>query len=261
MTKKKPKYLTVDRLAVEIHPDRAALGKSAARAAAAYLRDVIALRGEARVIFSCAPSQDDFLKALIDPAICGIKVDWSKITAFHMDDYVGLSGDRPQSFRHYLRRHLLDWVQIGRFWPLPAEEPDFNAVCARYAALLTEKPIDAIFLGIGENGHIAFNDPPVADFEDPVLVKRVELDAACRQQQVNDGCFGSIAEVPQHALTLTVTVFRRARRLSIHVPGPRKAPAAYATLRDPISPACPASILRLHPQATLYLDTESAQSL
>jgi glucosamine-6-phosphate deaminase len=261
MTKKKPKYLTVDRLAVEIHPDRAALGKSSARAAAAHLRDVIALRGEARVIFSCAPSQDDFLSALIDPAVCGVEVDWSRITAFHMDDYVGLSSDRPQSFRYYLRRHLLDHVPIGRFWPLQAEEPDASAVCARYAALLAEKPIDMIFLGIGENGHIAFNDPPVADFEDPVLVKMVELDAACRQQQVNDGCFTSFDDVPKRALTLTVTVFRRARRLSIHVPGSRKAPAAYSALRNPISLECPASILRLHPQATLYLDTESAQSL
>jgi glucosamine-6-phosphate deaminase len=261
MTKRKTRYLTVDRLAVEIHPDRAALGKSAARAAAAYLRDVIALRGEARVIFSCAPSQDEFLNALTDPAICGVKVDWSKVIAFHMDDYVGLSGDRPESFRQYLKRHFLDRVSVGRFWPLPAEELDSNAVCARYAALLTEKPIDMIFLGIGENGHIAFNDPPVADFEDPALVKVVELDAACRQQQVNDGCFASIAEVPKRALTLTVTVFRRARRLSIHMPGPRKAQAAHATLRDPISLACPATILRLHPQATLYLDTESAHSL
>jgi glucosamine-6-phosphate deaminase len=140
-------------------------------------------------------------------------VDWSRVVIFHMDDYVGLPAASPQSFRDYLQQHLLAHVRVGRFHPIPAEQRDSAAVCARYAALLSKRPIDLICVGIGENGHIAFNDPPVADFDDPMLVKRIELDTACRQQQVNDGCFGSIAEVPTHALTVTVPVFRQARRL------------------------------------------------
>jgi len=253
-----PHYTTAGRLAVEVHADRPALGRAAARAVAAHLHGVIARQGEARVIFACAPSQDEFLAALVDPAQCGLALDWSRIMAFHMDDYVGLTGAHPQSFRHYLKEHLLRHVAIGRFHPLPAEEKDTTAVAAAYTALLREKPIDLICMGIGENGHIAFNDPPVADFEDPHLVKVVELDHACRQQQVNDGCFPTLADVPRHAFSLTVSVFRQARRLSIHVPGPRKAAAVRGTIEGPVATACPASILRLHPDATLYIDTASA---
>lgn len=256
-----PRYRVVDRLAVEIHPTRATLGLSAARAVAAYLQETIAERGEARVIFACAPSQDEFLAALTSPERCGTALDWSRVTAFHMDDYVGLQANDPQSFRHYLQQHLLSRVPIERFHPIPAENPNAAAVCARYSALLRERPIDLICLGIGENGHIAFNDPPVADFDELPWVKVVELDATCRIQQVNDGCFPSFAEVPRHAFTLSVPVFRHARRLSIHVPGERKATAVRATLRDEISVACPATILRTHPAATLYLDTASARTL
>ena len=257
-----PRYLTAGRLAVEIHADRPALGLAAARAAAAYLHDVIAARGEARVVFACAPSQDEFYTSLIDVSRGGhTQVDWSRVTVFHMDDYVGLPGTHPQSFRTYLRTHFLSQVKVRQFHPLPAEEPDAAAVAARYSALLAEKPIDFIGMGIGENGHIAFNDPPVADFEDPQLVKVVELDHACRQQQVNDGCFPTLADVPKHAFTLTVSVFRRAARLGIHVPGPRKADAVKATIEGPIVTACPASILRLHPAATLYVDVAAAQLL
>ena len=254
-------YSTAGRLALEVHPDRTALGRAAARAVAAHLHGVIAERGGARVIFACAPSQDEFLAALVDPAQCGLALDWSKITAFHMDDYVGLTAAHPQSFRHYLQRHLLSRVAIGRFYPLPAEEADATAVAARYSEALREKPIDLICMGIGENGHIAFNDPPVADFADPHLVKVVELDEVCRQQQVNDGCFPTLDAVPRRAFTLTVSVFRQARRLSIHVPGPRKAQAVHATVQGPVSTACPASILRLHPDATLYVDTAAASLL
>ncbi len=257
-----PRYLTAGKLVVEIHADRPTLGAAAGRTAAAHLHDVIAAQGAARVIFACAPSQDEFLDSLIAASRAGhTAVDWSLVTAFHMDDYVGLPGTHPQSFRHYLQRHLLQHVPVGRFHPVPAEEPDAAAVCARYTALLSEKPIDLICLGIGENGHIAFNDPPVADFDDPRMIKIVELDHACRQQQVNDGCFPTLADVPRHAFTLTVSVFRRAKRLSIHVPGPRKAAAVQATVEGPISTACPAAILRLHADATLYIDAAAAQLL
>ncbi|MBL9188612.1 MAG: 6-phosphogluconolactonase [Opitutaceae bacterium] len=262
MTAQPSRYFTAGRLAVEVHADRPALGLAAAQAAAAYLHDVIAARGEARVIFACAPSQNEFLSSLLTVSRTGhTAVDWSRVTAFHMDDYVGLAGTHPQSFRRYLHEHFLSQVKIGRFHPLPAEEPDAAAVAARYSALLAEKPIDLIALGIGENGHIAFNDPPVADFEDPQLVKVVELDRACREQQVADGCFPNFDAVPRHAFTLTVSVFRRATRLSIHVPGPRKASAVRATVEGPITTACPASILRLHPAATLFIDRAASALL
>ena len=256
-----PRLLRADRLAVEIHPDRAALGRAAGQAVAAHLRALLAKQGGARVIFACAPSQDEFLAALIAASRSAeLGFDWSRVTAFHMDDYVGFAADHPQSFRRYLRAHLLDHVAVGAFHPLPAERPPAVA-CAAYAALLAAAPIDLICLGIGENGHLAFNDPPVADFDDPARVKIVALDEACRRQQVNDGCFPTLPDVPTHALTLTLPVFRDARRLSVHVPGPRKAAAVRATLRDPRSTACPATLLRDHPDATLYVDEAAAAEL
>lgn len=256
-----PSARLVDRLAVQIHATRLALGQAAAREVAVYLQKTIRETGQARVIFACAPSQDEFLDALSAPSVGGITIDWSKVTAFHMDDYVGLPGTDARTFRYYLQQHLLSRVKVARFHPLKAEGPDSLAVAAEYEALLKERPIDLICLGIGENGHIAFNDPPVADFNDPRLVKRVELDHACRTQQVNDGCFPTLADVPRYALTLTIPVFRQAKCLSIQVPGPRKARAVRATLYGPISPECPASILREHPKATLHLDLASAADL
>jgi glucosamine-6-phosphate deaminase len=256
-----PRRLTAGRLAVEIHPDRATLGRAAGEAVADRLRSVLERQGSARVIFACAPSQDEFLAALIAASRSPKRgFDWSRVTAFHMDDYVGFAADHPQSFRRYLRSHLLDHIAVGAFHPLPAELPPALA-CERYAALLAAAPIDLICLGIGENGHLAFNDPPVADFDDPALVKVVALDEACRRQQVNDGCFPTLADVPTHALTLTLPVFRDARRLSVHVPGPRKAAAVRATIRDSRTTACPATLLRDHPDATLYVDVAAATAL
>lgn len=256
-----PRRLLAGRLAVIIHPDRAAMGQAAAEAVAVHLRERLATQGGARVIFACAPSQDEFLAALIAASrTATLGFDWARVTAFHMDDYVGFAADHPQSFRRYLRTHLLDHVPVGAFHPLPAELPPAIA-CAQYSALLAAAPIDLICLGIGENGHLAFNDPPVADFDDPARVKVVGLDDACRRQQVNDGCFPSLAEVPTHALTLTLPVFRDARCLSVHVPGPRKAAAVRATLREPRSTACPATLLRDHPAATLHVDEAAAARL
>ncbi len=256
-----PTIQRIDSLAVEIHSSPTALARAAGAAAAGCLRDAIAAQGEARVVFGCAPSQDLFFAALVDPAACGVAVDWSRVTVFHMDEYVGIDDRHPQSFRAYLRRHFLNRVDVKAFHPIPAEEPDRNAVCARYASLLRERPIDLICLGIGENGHIAFNDPPVADFNDPALVKVIALDPVCRQQQVNDGCFARMADVPEFAITLTVPVFRQARRLTAAVPGERKAAAVRAALLDAISTMCPATILRTHPAATLYLEPASASRL
>lgn len=260
MTTPSPIRFLLDRLAVEVHADRRHLGLHAARAVGQLLREIIDQQGGARVIFACAPSQNEFLAALVDPTVAG-PIAWERVTAFHMDDYVGLTATHPQSFRAYLHDHLLSRVKLGQFYPLAGEQPDLKQVCLDYSARLQEAPIDLICLGIGENGHLAFNDPPVANFNDPVLVKPVELDDACRRQQVNDGCFPVLTAVPRYALTLTLPVFRDARHLSVHVPGPRKAAAVKAALEGPWSTHCPASMLRQHPAATLYLDTESAAAL
>lgn len=243
-------------LKLSIHPDRPAMGQAAAAHVAALIAGILAHQTRARIIFACAPSQDEFLAALLTEA-----VDWTRITAFHMDEYLGLPACHPASFRHYLHTHLLARITPAAFHPITGEAADPSAECARYAALIDAAPIDLICLGIGENGHLAFNDPPVADFDDPVSAKLVDLDPACRQQQVNDGCFPALHDVPRQAITLTLPVFTRAHHLSIVVPGPRKAAAIRETLHGPISTACPATLLRTHPRATLFLDQDSAAAL
>ena len=239
-----------DSLEVHQHPDRASLGLAAARRVAA----TIAACGEARVVFACAPSQDEFLAALLAQP-----VDWAKVTVFHMDEYAGLPASHPASFRSYLRGHLLAHI-VPRAVHLIRAEADAAGEAARYAALLAERRLDLVCLGIGENGHLAFNDPPVADFVDPALVKLVALDDACRRQQVHDGCFPALDAVPTHALTLTIPALLSAREISCVVPGGRKAQAVRDALLGPIAPSCPASILRTHPRAVLHLD-EAAASL
>lgn len=246
----------VDQLCVEVRPTRDEMGRVAAAAAARALAETIAANGEARVILASAPSQNELLHHLLAASI-----DWSRVTIFHMDEYVGLGADHPASFRSYQQEYVLSRITPRAFHGIRGEAPDAEAECRRYAALLAEAPVDVVCLGIGENGHLAFNDPPVADFADPVLVKVVELDEVCRQQQVNDGCFPTLEAVPRHAITLTIPALLGGRELFCVVPGPRKAAAVRATLRDPIDTACPATILRRHPRARLYLDTASAAEL
>ncbi|WP_331280162.1 6-phosphogluconolactonase [Alicyclobacillus macrosporangiidus] len=208
-------------------------------------------RGHIRMVFAAAPSQNELLAHLAQHPI-----DWSRVTAFHMDEYIGLAPDDPRRFAHYLRTHLFDLVRPGAVHILdPAGDPEQE--CRRYTRLLQEAPIDVICLGIGENGHIAFNDPGVADFEDPAWVKVVPLDPRSRMQQVHDGCFPALDEVPTAAVTLTVPVFRAARHLVAVVPGPTKREAVRRTLQGPISPECPASILRTHPDVVLFLDLDA----
>ncbi len=245
-----------DLLKVRVYSDRNALGAAAAEFAAATIRSACAERGTARVVFACAPSQNEFLAALVR-----MPVDWSLVTIFHMDEYEGLTASHPQSFRSYLSEHLLAKIGPARDVHLIGAEGDRSRECERYEALLAEAPIDLVCLGIGENGHLAFNDPPVADFHDPKLVKVVELDPACRRQQVNDGCFATLGEVPTRALTLTIPALLGARAVCGVVPGERKADAVRATLLGPVSTECPASILRTHPQAVLHLDSQSASLL
>ena len=209
------------------------------------------------MIFAAAPSQNEFLETLRGAE----KIDWKRVTAFHMDEYLGLSADAPQSFRRYLKERLFDRVHPGEVHLIAGEAPSPEEECARYAHLLAEAPIDIVCLGIGENGHLAFNDPPVADFADPKMVKVVELDEACRRQQVHDGCFARFEEVPTHAITLTIPVLLSGGWLYCVVPGPTKREAVEKALTSPISPACPASILRTHARARLYLDRDSAGGL
>ena len=224
-----------ENLQTRIHPDRETLGTAAAQFAAAVIAEAYAQRGEARVIFACAPSQNEFLAALAAPALRGMDIDWSKVIIFHMDEYVGFTAAVQESFRHYLRTHLLDLLPASpTFHPIQGEAPVLQVECTRYARLLGDKPIDLACLGIGENGHIAFNDPPVADFRDPQLIKVVQLDDACRRQQVNDGCFPVFDLVPAQALTLTIPALFGARHISAVVPGPRKARAVREALLGPV---------------------------
>jgi len=252
--------LLVEKLTVNLHADRVTLGRVAAAMAHAQVKACVASRGQARVILSSAPSQDDFYAALADLAAAEPGV-WHAVEAFHMDDYVGLAPEHPQSFSRYLQEHFFHRVQVAEFHPIRGDAPDPAAEAVRYAALLATAPIDLIGMGIGENGHIAFNDPPVADFADPMAVKVVEMDRVCRQQQVNDGCFPTIEAVPRQAITITLPVFARAGMLSCHVPTIRKAAAVQATLTGPVGAACPATLLRLHPNAVLHLDPAAASGL
>jgi glucosamine-6-phosphate deaminase len=232
----------VDQLNVRVYANRKALGEAAASLAAAHLQQLTSTRPGVNVIFAAAPSQNEFLEALSQK-----NINWQRVNAFHMDEYIGLPADAPQSFGNFLRTHIFNKVSFGAVHYLDAH----------YAELLAANPPDIVFMGIGENTHIAFNDPHVADFEDPLLVKKVELDEACRQQQVNDGCFATINDVPTHALTLTVPALMQAKAIYCMVPGPTKREAVRLTLTAPVSARYPATILRQHNNAVLFLDQES----
>jgi glucosamine-6-phosphate deaminase len=244
----------VDRLSARVFRTRSEMGVAAGQAVAARLRDVLKSKGKASIIFAAAPSQQETLDEL---ARAG-DVDWKRVVAFHMDEYLGLPDGAPQSFGLWLKKAIFDRVKPGEVHYLDGKA-DSAAECARYSALLRRQPIDVCCMGIGENGHLAFNDPPVADFEDPALVKVVELETACRQQQVNDGCFATLDAVPPRALTLTIPALLSAERVFCMVPGPRKAPAVKRTLHGSISTECPATALRNHPAATLWLDEDAAK--
>jgi glucosamine-6-phosphate deaminase len=237
----------VDRLRVEVYPDRAALGRAAAASGARWLREAAA-RGRARIIFAYAPSQREFLAALAVE-----DVPWPRVEAFHMDEYIGLSPDAEACFSAFLERSLFSRVSAGAFHVIdgsaaPAGEAE------RYGALLRAAPIDVVCCGVGENGHLAFNEPGSADFDDPVPVKVVQLEEASRRQQVHDGTFPTLESVPRAALTLTVPALMAGAQIAAVVPGPLKRDAVHRLLRGPVESACPASVLRRHPDAVLYLD-------
>lgn len=251
------KTIVSDRLRVEIYDSRDEMGAHAGKRAADILRKLLCEQEEVNVIFAAAPSQNETLEALKGEP----NIDWERVNAFHMDEYVGLPADAPQGFGNFLRERIFSHLPFKSVNYIDCEAVDTDVECARYTALLQQHPVDLVLLGIGENGHIAFNDPHVADFDDPHTVKCVDLDDVCRNQQVNDGCFQSIDEVPKCALTLTVPTLLAARHMVCTVPAKTKAWAVGRTVNGEIGTACPATAMRLHPDAVMFCDADSGREL
>lgn len=249
--------LLAGRARIRIFPAKASAGAAAAAEAAEALRLALAHRHAARIIIATGNSQLHTVNALGQAE----GIAWERVEVFHMDEYIGLSKDHPASFRRWVKERLVDVVHPGRVHYLEGDSPNPGAECARYAQLLTAAPVDLCLLGIGENGHLAFNDPHVADFSDPLVVKQVSLDLACRAQQVGEGHFTSLDQVPRLAMTLTIPALMRSDRLICSVPDQRKAVAVKNAFSGPLTPQCPASLLRTHSQASIYLDAESASLL
>lgn len=249
--------MKVDRLEVRVFDTRAEMGAAAALDIKTKFCELLAVKPQINVIFAAAPSQNEVLASLIADK----DIEWNRIHAYHMDEYIGLDANAPQGFGNFLRAHLFDHVPFASVNLIDCSAPDADLEAVRYGQLLDQNLADVVVMGIGENGHIAFNDPPVADFHDDKTVKAVKLDEICRNQQVNDGCFASIEQVPTHALTVTVPALTRAPYLFCIVPAPSKAWAVRETLTGSIDEHCPASVLRTHDNAILYLDRDSAALL
>lgn len=249
------KQISKDKLKVKIFETRDLLGEAVAEAVSEKIRELAATKEQVNIIFASAPSQNEFLEALKKKDI-----DWSRINAFHMDEYVGIDKEAPQGFGIFLKDRLFSHVSCREVHYMDSQA-DTKEECKRYSDLLTRYPTDIVCLGIGENTHLAFNDPHVADFNDPLIVKVVDLDESCRLQQVNDGCFATLAEVPTHALTITIPALFKVPYAVAIVPGALKATAIFHTLNSEISENYPSTILRKHPDATLYIDKNSAANL
>ncbi|SEW51532.1 glucosamine-6-phosphate deaminase [Chitinophaga arvensicola] len=241
---------------VQIYLSRELMGEAAADRFVAAVEAVLKVKEEVNIIFAAAPSQQEFLRALLQR-----DVQWQQINAFHMDEYIGLDDAAPQRFGNFLKDRLFGKVNFKSVHYLDGNVGHPEDECARYTRLLENYPVDMVCMGIGENGHLAFNDPPVADFNDPAQVKVVELDPACRQQQVNDGCFASLDLVPTEALTLTIPALMRAKVINCVVPGSTKAQAVLNTVRKPICTDFPSTVLRTHEGVVVFLDTDSAKYL
>ncbi len=246
-----------DLLNVNIYETREEMGNAAARDIKARILSLLQTRETINMIFAAAPSQNEVLYALATDK----EIPWNRINAFHMDEYIGLSADAPQGFGNFLKEHIFGLADFKSVSYIDITASDAEKECKRYAELLAKYPTDIVVMGIGENGHIAFNDPPVADFNDPKAVKSVELDEICRNQQVNDGCFAKIDDVPKTAITLTVPTLFAGDHLFCIVPAKTKAKAVKATLCDDINEKCPATVLRRHKSAILYLDGDSSSLL
>ena len=246
-----------DKLTVKVMPTREEMGRVAARDIHDRILALLAEKDEINMIFAAAPSQNDVLKSLTAYA----DIPWNRINACHMDEYVGLDKSAPQGFGNFLMAHIFGLVPFKSVNLIDCTATDPDAESERYAGVLKRFPTDIVVMGIGENGHIAFNDPPVADFNDPKGVKPVRLDDVCRQQQVNDGCFATFDEVPECAMTLTCPTLMRATWKFCIVPAPTKAEAVWRTLTWEIGEKCPATILRRSENAVLYLEPASAAKL
>ncbi|MBO4979490.1 MAG: 6-phosphogluconolactonase [Clostridia bacterium] len=246
------KTIQTEKLTTYIYETRTEMGSAAGQAAAKAIRETLDKKGYANVIFAAAPSQNETLAALLAE-----NVDFSRVHAYHMDEYAGLSIKDEQSFARYLNDHIFSLAPFASVNYIPATLPAEKA-CEAYAELLRKNPPDVVCMGIGENGHIAFNDPPVADFHDTKLIKKVELDDTCRMQQVHDGCFPTFDDVPKYALTLTVPALMSAGHLICTVPASTKAHAVKAMLEGEYGEVCPATALRKHGDAKMFLDKDSA---
>jgi len=249
--------LLFDQLAVEIHPDTATLGYAAAQVAAQVIREAVSARGVANIILATGNSQLAFLEALRTIP----DIPWQAVNAFHMDEYVHLPPGHPAGFPLTLRRNIIDHVQIGNFFPVPGLATNLEEACRGYESLLRAHPADLCCLGIGENGHLAFNEPHDARFDDPQWTKVITMTEASRRQQIGEGHFPSLDETPTQAITLTIPALLAAKHVLAIAPEPRKADAVYHSLRDEISTACPATILRTTPHARLFLDADSAAKI
>lgn len=243
-----------DCLHVCVFDTRAAMGERAGHDVCTCIKNLLAEKDEINVMFAAAPSQNETLATLVaDPDIA-----WERVNAFHMDEYVGLDPTHPAGFRNFLKRAIFDQKPFKSIHLLNGNAENVEEEAARYDRLLREHPLDVCILGVGENGHIAFNDPPVADFDDKAYVKIVELEERCRIQQVNDGCFAQVEQVPTHALTVTIPGLTQADAMFCSVPSATKAQAIERMIHGEISTACPATILRCHRGATLYTDADAA---
>ncbi|NLN28877.1 MAG: glucosamine-6-phosphate deaminase [Firmicutes bacterium] len=250
------RVLQVDKIRVEVYESKETLGRAAARAAAEAVADILQTKDKANLSFATGASQFELMAGLREQ-----QIDWGRVVGLHLDEYLGISKDHPASFRRWLQERVVEPFQPSAFYFIEGDAEDTEAEVARYARILEEHPVDLGFVGIGENGHIAFNDPPVADFNDPHAVKVVELDEACRRQQLGEGWFPTFDAVPTHAITLTVPAIMNFKQIISVVPDRRKAEAVRAALTGPVDTACPASILRTHPNLVMYLDIESASLL
>lgn len=250
------KELKADKLNVKIYETRVQMGTSAAQAVADKIKQLLFKQEFVNIIFAAAPSQNEFLSSL-----CNQKVNWDRVNAFHMDEYVGLDENAPQRFGEFLKKSIFSKVPLHKVHYLDGNRSDSAAECERYSQLLQQYPTDIVCMGIGENAHVAFNDPHDADFNDPLMVKLVTLDEVSRLQQVHDGCFARLEDVPKSAITLTVPSLLRAKSIFCIVPGNKKAQAVYHSLNSKVNENFPSTALREHDDVILYLDKDSAARL
>ncbi|WP_081210680.1 glucosamine-6-phosphate deaminase [Salegentibacter sediminis] len=246
---------TFSKLNINVYPTKELVGKAAGKAIEDEINRIQKEKKFIRIVFAAAPSQDETLKYLVNSN----KIDWQRVIAFNMDEYLGLPSEAPQHFSEYLKVHLFSKINVGEVHLIDSQS---NAKeLSKFEEKITEEPIDVVCLGIGENGHIAFNDPPVADFNDSKIIKIVELDEVCRQQQVNDECFDELEDVPKNAITLTIPFLMKGKKLFCIVTGENKADAVYHTLTGEIDESCPASILRLHHGCSFYFDSSAIEKI